>query len=85
MYANRNARIVSKRNGSFVQTETVGRDSGITVSVIKATDGRTHMDVVLDNGVVVPFDGREARTLFRVLANHYDTTGQSFAPVPAYT
>lgn len=85
MYANRNARIVNKILGSVVQTETVGRDSGINVSVVKTSNGRTKLKVTTEDGVVVPFNGRAARTLFRALARHYNETGQSFEPVPSYT
>lgn len=80
---NKNATIRSRRmrNGKF-RTETARRDSGLSASI--STDPRrnsTQLSVTSENGLVVRLGGRQARTLFRLLANHYDYTGKSFNPI----
>ncbi len=79
---NRNAIIRNRvqRNGRL-RTETARRDSGLAASV--TTDQRnnaTKLSITTDEGFVVRFDGRQARTLFRLLARHYDYTDKSVAP-----
>ena len=80
---NRNAVIRSRtlRNGSL-KTETARRDSGIAVGVTsnRAT-GRTRFSLTTDRGLQVRLNGREARTLFRVLARHYEQDDRSLEPV----
>lgn len=80
---NRNAVIRSRvlRNGNL-RTETAGRDSGIDVSVTSNEKlGNTKFSVTTEDGLVVRLNGRQARTVFRVLSNHYGYTGKSFEPV----
>ena len=79
---NRNAIIRTRtlRNGN-VRTETARRDSGIQVSVTKTTEGSTRFSMTTEDGLVVRLNGRQARTLFRVLANHFDVSDKSFEPV----
>ncbi len=81
--ANRNARIQTRtlRNGNL-RTETAGRDSGIKASVTTSkTGGRVGLSMTTEDGLVVRLNGRQARTLFRVLARHYDASDRSFEPV----
>ena len=80
---NRNARISHRRlrNGNL-RTETTGRDSGIGVTVTRdQKTGATRFSLKTENGLVVRLGGHEARTLFRVLARHYDVADQSLEPV----
>jgi hypothetical protein len=79
---NRNARIRSRklRNGNL-RTETSRRDSGIAAAVTTTKSGRTGLSVTSENGLVTRMNGREARTLFRLLANHYDYAAKSFDPL----
>lgn len=85
---NKNARIVSRRaRGGSLRTETMGRDSGVDVAVV--TDVRseaTRLFIDLEgrsdgsfNGQAPSLEltGREARTLFRVLASHFNYTDKS--------
>ena len=83
-YSNRNAIIRDRvqRNGRL-RTETARRDSG-SMQVSINTDRRsnaTRMSITTDQGLTVRFGGREARTLFRVLARHFDYAGKSFSPL----
>lgn len=79
---NRNAIIRSRtlRNGNL-RTETARRDSGINVGVTATPSGRTRFSLTTETGLVVRLNGREARTLFRVLARHYDRNDKSLEPV----
>lgn len=77
---NRNARIRTRvqRNGRL-RTETARRDRGSLTASIN-TDPRsdaTRLSITTDDGFVVRFNGRQARTLFRLLARHYEYTEKS--------
>lgn len=78
---NRNAsfRTRSDRTGKL-RTETYGRD-GETISAAVSTDPRndsTSLYVDFPNQGSVRFDGRQARTLYRLLQKHYRETNKSF-------
>jgi hypothetical protein len=80
---NRNARIQTRtlRNGNL-RTETARRDSGIKASVTTSkSGGRVGFSMTTEEGLVVRLNGRQARTLFRVLARHYDASDRSFEPI----
>jgi len=87
---NKNARISSRvtRNNKL-RTETSRRDSGVEMAV--STDANNSTRLFLDlsgerfNGTElnVELNGREARTLFRLLAKHYDYVGKTLDPVRA--
>lgn len=85
---NRNARIgsrVSKK--SKMRTETKYRDDALDMAI--TTDKNTHATALFidfdggtwNGGETVRFDGHQARTLFRLLSNHYEYTGKSFDPI----
>lgn len=84
---NSNAKIRTRRDRtSKLRTETVRRDAGAEFSI--STDPRTNstalyidLDGVRFGRNVLQLNGREARTLFRMLAKHYGYTGKSFAPI----
>lgn len=81
--ANRNAiiRTRSLRNGNL-KTETARRDSGsFNASATSTPTGATKLSLTTSEGLVVRLDGHQARTLFRVLARHYDVANQSFDPM----
>lgn len=79
---NRNAIIRSRtlRNGNL-RTETANRTSGISVGVTSTKTGATRFSLTTEDGLVVRLNGRGARTLFRVLARHYEANDKSFEPV----
>lgn len=77
--ANRNARIRNRitQNGKL-RTETANRDSGsIAVAASSAVGGATQLFIDTHGGARLRLDGREARTLYRVLQRHYEFTGKS--------
>lgn len=79
--SNRNARIETRRDrNGRIRTETTRRDSGaITMAASTSVNGdSTKVYIDCPNGDVVSLDGRQARTLFRLLSAHYDATGKSF-------
>jgi len=83
---NRNAIIRSRRlrNGNF-RTETARRDDGaFRASLTTDKSGTTRFSLTNEDGLVVRLTGRQARTLFRVLARHYDATDKSVEPVISY-
>jgi hypothetical protein len=79
--ANRNARVETYTTGTgSLRTITDGRDDGsLKASVI--TQPRTDRTTVFigrgDQSFLL--NGREARTLYRVLSNHYAAAGKSVA------
>jgi hypothetical protein len=78
---NRNAVIRTRedRTGKL-RTETAGRDDttcSFAVSTNPRTDS-THLYIDLPKGDVVQFDGREARTLYRLLQKHYRQVNKSW-------
>lgn len=80
---NRNAIIRSRtlRNGNL-RTETARRDEGsFRASVTTTKTGATLVSLTTEEGLVTRLNGRQARTLFRVLARHYDASDKSFEPV----
>lgn len=81
--ANRNAIIRSRRlrNGNL-RTETARRDDGtFKASITTSKAGTTRFSLTNDQGLVARLTGRQARTLFRVLARHYDVTEKSVSPL----
>lgn len=71
---NRNAVIRTRedRTGKL-RTETARRD-GTTISAAVSTNPKTdstHLYIDFPKGEVVQLDGREARTLYRLLQKHY--------------
>ena len=77
---NRNAVIRTRedRTGK-TRTETHRRDSGVNVAVSTNTKtNSTNLFVDLPNGDVFSADGRTARTIYRILQEHYLATGKSF-------
>jgi len=85
--ANQHATICTRidRNGRL-RTETAGRDSGFDVSI--STDTRNNSTKVFidetgrtsggfgKSGAVLSLDGRQARTLYRVLRRHFAAQGK---------
>lgn len=78
--ANKNARIVNRvtKNGK-VRTETRYRDDGSDRFAV-STDGHKATSLFIDleggeirGGETVRLNGRQARTLFRVLEKHYSS------------
>ena len=72
---NKNATIRTRctRNGKL-RTETHRRDSGsmkVAISTDSNGSGGTHLYVDLPEASL-KFDGREARTLYRVLTRHFE-------------
>lgn len=85
---NRNARINSRSTkNNKLRTETKYREDGIDFAV--TTDKRTNATALFidfdggnaNGGETVRLDGRQARTLYRLLTNHYGYVGKSFDPV----
>jgi len=77
---NRNATIRSRqtRNGKL-RTETFRRDED-TVSMAVSThnvNNSTDLFIDIPGTSSVRLNGRQARTLFRLLRTHYDYTGKS--------
>jgi hypothetical protein len=78
---NRNATIRTRetRNGKL-RTETFRRDDD-SISVAVSTDPKsdsTSLFVDFPDASTVRFDGRQARTLYRILQKHYQNTNKSF-------
>jgi len=74
---NKNAIIRSRvdRTGKL-RTETARRDEGFNAAVTTDTrNDSTRFFIDLDQQTV-EFSGREARTLYRLLRNHYEFTGK---------
>ncbi len=67
---NRNARINKKANGNCLQTYTARRDSDSLSAEMTSTPRRSLLLVTKD-GTMLAFNGREARTIFRLLSSHY--------------
>lgn len=81
--ANRNAIIRSRslRNGNL-RTETARRDEGtFSASMTTGKTGRMGLSMTTESGLVVRLNGNQARTLFRVMARHYDEGNKSFDPI----
>lgn len=76
--ANRSACIVSNvLESGAVKTETSRRDEGAD-SYSMLTDSTNATKLVAKLGAYeVTFNGREARTLYRLLRKHYNNTGKS--------
>jgi hypothetical protein len=77
---NRNAYInVRETRSGRVRTETVGRDSGSLVASA-STDPQSNSTsfFIGRQGSSMILNGHEARTLYRVLQRHYDSTDKSF-------
>lgn len=80
--SNRNARIASRidRTGK-VRTETQRRDPNSTVMAV-STDDRTNTTKLFIDNLEFPgsepirLDGRQARSLYRLLSRHYEATGK---------
>ena len=71
--SNRNATIASTALADYsgVRTFTKGRDAGsMNVSVVTANGGGTTLKVYGDD-YFVQLNGREARTMYRVLSRHF--------------
>lgn len=78
-YDNRNA-IIRNRETALgkLRTETARRDSGLQASITTdPTTNATKLSVTTDQGLIVRFDGREARTLFRLMSKHFDYANKS--------
>ena len=88
---NRNARIRSRvTKNNKVRTETCGRDSGISAAISTDTNGSTRVFIDMNGDrewgpaenrshSSIELNGREARTLYRMLVKHYEFNGQSLA------
>jgi len=80
-FQNRNASIRTRSDQSGnVVTDTVGRDDG-TINVSILTNSKTDSTtLVVDTtvGASYKFDGRTARTLYRALQKHYQTTNKAW-------
>lgn len=81
---NKTARIRSRvtRNGKY-RTETALREEG-SDNIAVTTDKSNATTVFIDfeggqfnGGETVRLDGRQARTLYRVLSNHYSLLGKN--------
>lgn len=80
---NRNARIRSRVcKNKKLRTETVNRESGPDMAI--TTDPRLNStSLFIDNiedETTTRLNGHQARTLFRLLSNHYSYTGKSVDP-----
>lgn len=77
---NRNAVIRNRvlKNGSL-RTETARRDAGIEAKASTNKRNNSSRLTLNVNGTTVKLSGREMRTLFRVLTNHYDYTDKSLS------
>ena len=80
--ANRNSRIVTKKNGSkTVTTKPTGRDEGtmhVEIRSKKAGNGDTRLFIRDQEGEYLAFNGFEARTLYRTLQRHYEETDKTW-------
>lgn len=79
MGRNRNSRIVTTRNSGRVKTRTIYRDAdSMRVSVL-TENGETSLRIqypcLVNRYSNVYFNGREARTLYRILKKHYEAFG----------
>lgn len=85
--ANKNAIIRSRiTKNNKLRTETALRDSGPEFAASTDSRGRTQVYLDLSGRRSYPYadvvlNGREARTLFRLLAKHYGYTSKSLEPV----
>jgi len=78
---NRNASIRTRtdRRGNL-RTETFRRDED-TMKVAVSTNPKSNSTVLFvdaPDGDVFRFDGRAARTIYRALQKHYESTGTSY-------
>lgn len=78
---NKNARIVQEVNtaGRF-KTRTAGRDEGtlnVEISSKRNGVGGTHLFIQDGSGKYLTLDGFNARTLYRTLQEHFDSTGRT--------
>lgn len=73
-YANKNARIEFTGNPNAFRagvTTTARRDDLFQLEIRTDSSGRSVLELADDRGTF-RFDGRKARTLYRLLAKHYD-------------
>jgi hypothetical protein len=77
--ANRNAYIsVRETRTGRVRTETVGRDSGsLVASASTDPESNSTSFFIGRQGASLVLNGHEARTLYRVLQRHYESTEKS--------
>ncbi len=72
--SNRNSRIVSNVDVHTVharETYTARRDVGTLQAAVRTSTNNSTDFVLTRNGVTVEMNGREARTLLRLLETHY--------------
>lgn len=78
---NRNASIRTRSDrAGKLRTETCRRDDD-SISIAVSTDplnDTTHLYVNFQNQNFIRFNGRQARTLYRLLQKHYRETNKSF-------
>ena len=72
---NHNAHIKTREVNGRVETRTAGRDEDSTSANIFTEKDRTILQFVTPNGAGLALDGRAARTLYRMLAKHYEALG----------
>ena len=76
---NKNAHIVTRfdKNGK-VRTETQRRDDDTMVAAVSTNQSVNSTRLFIDAPELgsISFDGRQARTLYRLLSAHYDFTGK---------
>lgn len=78
--SNRYSKITSKRTGSRVVTQTSYRDPGTLEVEVSSKDlgsGATRLFMRTGEGEFLALDGNEARTVYRTLQRHFDSTGRS--------
>jgi len=84
----RNASIVSRKTkNNKSRTETKNREDGVDMAV--TTDAKTNATALFidfeggnaNGGDTIQLSGRQARTLYRLLTNHYGYVGKSFDPI----
>ena len=78
--SNRNARISSRidRTGKL-RTETQRRDEGSIVMAVSTDQNHNRTNLFIDtpDEGAIRFNGRQARSLYRLLRKHYGKTGKS--------
>ena len=86
---NKNARIATRitRNGKR-RTETRNREDGFSAAISTNSNGGSLLFLDFDGGNIaggetIKMSGARARTLYRLLARHFDYTNKSLAPVTA--